>query len=100
MFGPIEWQRAVKLLVLLASWQCTAGARAETAAEILAKTDVPGGLIVHLGCGDGQLTTALYAGDHYLVHGLSTKPTAVETTREAIRAAGRFRRISMRWKIA
>ena len=29
-----------------------------------------GGLVVHLGCGDGKLTAALRANDSYLVHGL------------------------------
>ncbi len=31
---------------------------------------VQGGLIVHLGCGDGRLTAALGASDRYLAHGM------------------------------
>ena len=33
-----------------------------------------GGLVVHLGCGDGKLTAALRTGDAYLVHGLDVDP--------------------------
>ena len=40
------------------------------ARQILDATGVQGGLIVHLGCGDGKLTAALRATDAYLVHGL------------------------------
>lgn len=39
-------------------------------ATILKVTDVKGGLIVHVGCGDGKLTAALHASDAYLVHPL------------------------------
>ncbi|UCF14414.1 MAG: hypothetical protein JSW59_13455, partial [Phycisphaerales bacterium] len=38
--------------------------------QILDATGIRGGLIVHVGCGDGELTAALRAGDSYLVDGL------------------------------
>ena len=37
---------------------------------IVQDTGVRGGLIVHIGCGDGKLTAALCANDSYVVHGL------------------------------
>jgi len=40
------------------------------ARKILSETGVKGGLVVHLGCGDGKLTAALRANDSYLVQGL------------------------------
>ncbi|MCK5174451.1 MAG: class I SAM-dependent methyltransferase, partial [Planctomycetes bacterium] len=40
------------------------------AGEIFTATGVKGGLVVHLNCGDGELTAALGAGENYLVHGL------------------------------
>lgn len=43
---------------------------AERAAEILQGSGVTGGLIVHLGCGDGRLTAALSAGGNFVVQGL------------------------------
>ena len=42
-------------------------ARGETAGEILRATGVEGGLVVHVGCGDGRLTAALHANDSYMV---------------------------------
>jgi len=59
-----------------------AGARAESAKEILDATGVKGGLIVHLGCGDGKLTVALRANDSYLVHGLDSDAKNISTARQ------------------
>ena len=56
----------------------TAGARAESAREILDKSGVQGGLIVHLDCGDGRLTTALQASDRIMVHGFDRDRDQVE----------------------
>ena len=50
----------------------SAGAATAQARQILAATGVRGGLVVHVGCGDGTLTAALRASDSYLVHGLDT----------------------------
>lgn len=43
------------------------------ARQILQQSGVKGGLIVHVGCGDGQLTAALGLGESYVVHGLLTE---------------------------
>lgn len=42
----------------------------DRAEEILRATGIPGGLIVHVGCGNGKLTAALHSGDGCLVRGL------------------------------
>lgn len=41
-----------------------------TARKILNDTGVQGGLVVHIGCGDGKLAAALGTGDKYSVQGL------------------------------
>ena len=46
-------------------------AAAQTGPEILARTDVTGGLIVHLGCGTGEGTASLCINRSYKVHGQS-----------------------------
>jgi SAM-dependent methyltransferase len=51
-------------------------------------TGVKGGLVVHLGCGDGALTAALRANDSYLVHGLDADAADVERARATIRDLG------------
>jgi len=40
------------------------------ARRILQTSGIEGGLVVHLGCGDGKLTAALGDGDAFLVHGI------------------------------
>ncbi len=52
--------------------------------QILDATNVKGGLIVHIGCGDGKLTAALRASESYLVHGLDSDMQAVRVARELI----------------
>ncbi len=58
------------------------------AREILDSTGLRGGLIVHVGCGTGELTAALRVGDGYLVHGLDADESNVETARRRILARG------------
>ncbi len=65
------------------------------AAEILDASGVQGGLIVHLGCGDGRLTTALYRGDSYRVQGWDRDPENVATARARVHAAGRYGPVSI-----
>ena len=58
------------------------------AEQILQATGVQGGLLVHVGCGDGRLTAALRRSDSYLVHGLDCDAKHVEDAREHIRSLG------------
>ncbi|MHC4495331.1 MAG: methyltransferase domain-containing protein, partial [Planctomycetota bacterium] len=52
------------------------------ARQILEASNIKGGLIVHVGCGDGKLTAALHADESYLVHGLETDGDKVRQARE------------------
>ncbi|HUT32469.1 MAG TPA: PQQ-binding-like beta-propeller repeat protein [Planctomycetota bacterium] len=69
-------------LALSAAWSGEQG----QAKEILAATGVDGGLVVHVGCGDGRLTAALHASESFLVHGLDADPANVEKARAHIRS--------------
>jgi len=75
----------------------TAANRAEKAfaREILGATGVRGGLVVHLGCGDGKLTAALVASESFLVHGLDADAENVTDAREHIRSEGLYGRASV-----
>ncbi len=65
----------------------TAGQSLEkTAQQILDATGIKGGLIVHLGCGDGKLTAALHAGEGYTVHGLEADPAKAAKARSYIQS--------------
>ena len=73
------------LCLLAALLPCpTAKAQKQQAELILEATGVKGGLIVHVGCGNGELTAALLANGSYLVHGLDTDAANVAKAREFI----------------
>ena len=63
-----------------------ASADSITAEAIYKATGVQGGLVVHLGCGDGQLTAALRASERYVVGGLDTDAAHVAAVRERLYA--------------
>jgi len=71
------------ILVLLG---CSSARAAQPAEDILKASGIRGGLVVQLDCGDGKLTTALRAGDSFIVQGLDTDPTDVEKARAHIRS--------------
>ncbi len=87
------------LVLALATAACAGPTPEQQAArEILDATDVTGGLIVHLGCGDGKLTAALRASDSYLVHGLDADAGNVAKARAHIRSLGLYGDVSVeRW---
>lgn len=66
----------------------------QKAKQILDTAGIQGGLVVHIGCGDGKLTTALYANDRYLVHGLDTDATKIAAARTYVRSLGLYGRVS------
>ncbi len=65
------------------------------AQQILEITGVTGGLIVHLGCGDGRLTAALQAGESYRVHGLAADGDQVAAARRHVQSLGVYGPVSI-----
>lgn len=100
---------------VLCTWQCAAEEKPQTteqpaerqpsslpsrshaaaAGAILEASGVRGGLVVHLGCGDGELTAALRAGDGYLVHGLERDRAKVTKAQDRIEARGLYGPVSV-----
>ncbi|MFO8012153.1 MAG: PQQ-binding-like beta-propeller repeat protein [Phycisphaerae bacterium] len=70
-------------------------AGADTAEAIYEATGVEGGLVVHVGCGEGDLTAALRADERYIVHGLATDPAAVAAARARLRSRGVYGSVSV-----
>ena len=68
----------------------------QQAKQILEITRVKGGLIVHIGCGDGKLTAALRANDSYIVQGLDTDIESVEKARKTIMSEGLYGKVTTR----
>lgn len=61
---------------------------AERQAEaILQATGVRGGLVVHVGCGDGELAAAFGRSPRFQVHGLDRDPAKVRGARERLQSA-------------
>jgi len=67
----------------------------EQAESILEASGIQGGLVVHVGCGDGKLTAALGTGESFLVHGLTTDAAGVAEARKNIRTAGLCGKVSV-----
>jgi hypothetical protein len=67
----------------------------DQARQIINDTDVKGGLVVHLGCGDAKLTTALCVNDSFIVHGLDADAKNIETARKHIQSLGLYGRVSV-----
>ena len=85
-------------LTLVAVWLgllLGSSARAADAAAILKESGVKGGLVVHLGCGDGKLTAALRANDSFLVQGLDADAKNVEAARKQVQSLGLYGKVTI-----
>jgi len=87
----------VGLWVGAAAWPAAAAAPTaeQQARRILKATGVKGGLVVHVGCGEGRLTAALRASDAFLVQGLDTDAAKVRKAREHARSRGVYGAVSI-----
>ncbi len=88
------WLGVALILAALAAVSAPSVA-AISAEEILDETGIQGGLIVHIGCGDGTLTAELRASDSYMVHGLDANPRNVAAAREHVLAAGLYGQVAI-----
>jgi hypothetical protein len=78
-FGRVIFESIILFILLFA-----VSASAQDANGLIEQSGIKGGLIVHLGCADGERITRLHAGDQYFVHGLDTDPAKVAAAREYI----------------
>lgn len=87
----------MRLLIkaMLAGMFISTGTLADSAPDIIRDTNFKGGLIVHLGCGDGELTAALHVHDRCLVHGLDTDSDVVAEARRHIQRLGLYGKVSV-----
>ena len=83
--------RQLPLLVLTIALVASA-ARADDpaggglAGRLIGASGFSGGLVTHIGCGDGRLTTELSCGGKFLVHGLALDGTSAVRARQHIAA--------------
>ena len=70
-------------------------AAAESPAEIIEQSKVPGGLVVVLGCPDNADLAVFRPSDSYVVQALDKDPAKVAAAREAIQAKGAYGPVSV-----
>lgn len=85
----------ITLLFALPAMAVEGETAAQQAAEIYAQSGFTGGVVVHVGCGDGKLTAALGARDHCLVQGLASNAARVAEARETVRSSGQYGRTTI-----
>jgi len=94
----VSWRIALVLGMLSVAASVSAGP-ADDAKQIASLANFHGGLVVHIGCGDGKLTAALRLGDNCVVQGLEADARRVATARAAIRARGVYGAVSvLHWR--
>ncbi len=82
-------------LAIMVAVSLAVSASAEEAVDILEQSGVKGGMVVHLGCGNGELTAQLRAGEQYLVQGLDTDAAGVPAARDRLREQGVYGPVSL-----
>ncbi len=92
-------ERPLLLVALFFVIALSAMATADTpdgeASRILDTAGVRGGLIVHLGCGDGKLTAAFRFNDSCVVHGLDVDADNIRKARRNIQSQGLYGPVSV-----
>ena len=90
------WISGLLAVGLLASTVTAAENSADAPIEkVLDAIGFSGGMVVHLGSGDGQLTAALHVNDAYTVHGLDADPANVAKAGEYVRSLGIYGPVSV-----
>ena len=67
----------------------------QSPAELLARSGITGGLVVHLGCEDGKAALALRANEGTVVHALVGSEAMLAKVRTQVRAAGVYGPVSV-----
>ncbi|MFT4556654.1 MAG: outer membrane protein assembly factor BamB [Planctomycetaceae bacterium] len=68
---------------------------ASEAAKLIEQSGIKGGLVVHIGLSDGQLTAALKANSRYQVHGIDRDIAKVNAARSALQKMGVYGEVSV-----
>ena len=82
--------------IVLLSFCTTVSASVEKKDLFIKKSNLQGGFIVHVGCGDGTLVAALDHKKRYVIQGLESDQQQFEKARHTIRATGNYGRLSIK----
>ncbi|MFC1635820.1 class I SAM-dependent methyltransferase [Planctomycetota bacterium] len=81
---------------VLSSSCTTVSASAGKENVFIKKSNIQGGFIVHVGCGDGTLVAALGNNKQYVIQGLESDHQQIEQARQTLRASGNDGRLSIK----
>ncbi len=99
--GGLLWKAAALCVAALGATGWAAGPDASPekslAQQVVRLSGRSGGLLVHVGCGDGRLTAALGVSDRFVVQGLTSDRRKLEQARKNVRAAGVYGPVSVDW---
>jgi outer membrane protein assembly factor BamB len=93
------YRATVALTVVLAARVLVAPGAENDAGEVrrlIERTNLPGGVIVHVGRGDGRFTAALRRNEAFVVQGLDTDLARIAQAREYVRGKGTYGAVSIR----
>jgi outer membrane protein assembly factor BamB len=68
---------------------------ATTVQTILEKVKIDGGIIIHVGCGDGQLTSELAQADNVIIHGIDRDNQSIQQARQTIFTKNLYGKVSV-----
>ena len=84
--------KGILAVYLILSFQ---GLSAGDMADTVRSSGIQGGIVVHLGCGDGRETAAMLLNSSYLVHGLDTDGDNVAKARAHIHSKNLYGPVSV-----
>ena len=71
------------------------GLAAGNMADAVRNSGIKGGIVVHLGCGDGKATASLFLYSSYTVHGLDADRASIAKARKHLRSRNLYGRVSV-----
>lgn len=92
MTSRLAWSLLIAFTVIPLDLYAAPAAEAE---KLIEQSGVRGGLVVHLGLSDGELTAALRLNSRYQVHGIDRDLDKVEAAREALQKQGVYGEVSV-----
>jgi len=83
-----------QIITLILSFAIIGSALGQTMKESLADSGVQGGIIVHIGCGDGKETAKMNGDEKFLVCGLDTDASKIAEAKKHIAKIGSYGKCS------
>ncbi|MHC4110455.1 MAG: outer membrane protein assembly factor BamB family protein [Planctomycetota bacterium] len=87
----MNWKQVLVVCLILS----TQVLRAESLADAVKRSGIKGGIVVHIGCGDGSETANMLLNCSYLVHGLDTSSDNIAKARAYLHSKNLYGSVSV-----